>query len=145
MTKGMVARIAGALLALAVLVAVGRSVHADLETSVSAQLVAFHNVAEKVQKAVEGKLAKLPGVENKGRWGIDHCSPWDEWMKPAEHYGEEGPHCVFKNPASVTCKVIGYEKRVDDSGEVLWPILGDCNPKGGWAGSGAPRDDIQSP
>lgn len=59
--------------------------------------------------------------------------------------GELGLVCRSDNPASVTCEIIGWRKVVDEMGERLVPILGECNPKGGWAGSNPRRDEPQAP
>ena len=56
--------------------------------------------------------------------------------------GQEGLVCRSDKPFSVTCQIIGWEKVVDDSGERLKPILGECDPKGGFAGPGNPNPDV---
>lgn len=90
--------------------------------------------------------AKLPGVENKGVYGVDHCSPYDDTMVPAKVYGEEGPHCVSRNPAAVIC----HEPRVERvfEGELGWVDrvvgCGRLTPPGGFAGPG-PDQGTQAP
>lgn len=65
---------------------------------------------------------------------------------PGTHPSEEGEHgrvCRSDKPASVTCEIIGYEPVTDDSGTYYKPILGKCDPEGGFAG--APRDPKNDP
>lgn len=59
--------------------------------------------------------------------------------------GDMGLVCRPDKSFSVTCQIIGWEKVVDDSGERLKPILGECDPKGGFGGDGKQEVPPQAP
>lgn len=125
--------------------ALSLSAFAGQSESVKGKAVfAFHNPVTAANKVVVAKKGKLP----QGLYGRDHCSPYDETMKPVNNGngdGENGYYCVSKKPASVSCEVVGQKCEIEgENGLVCRAILGKCNPPGGWAGSGR-SDEPQAP
>lgn len=105
-------------------------------------LVSLTQVTERIKKAVSTKHnAGAPA----GLYGRDHCSPYDATMEPA-YDSEAGYYCKSKKPASVSCEIAGWETvNEGEGGPVLHPILGNCTPAGGWAGTPIDRDAPQAP
>lgn len=127
--------------ALALVLVAAVSAKADELPAVAGKAVAaVKKAASKIAKAQRG-----PG----GIYGRDHCSPYDETMKPVNDGngdGENGYYCVSKNPASVTCKVVGTKcEQEGELGLVCRPVLGECTPRGGWAGPGTGNGGPQAP
>lgn len=91
-----------------------------------------------VRASFSTKLAKLAKEQKKapaGLYGRDHCSPYDATMVPAFE-SEIGYYCKSRNPASVSCEIVGWQTvNEGEGGPVTRPILGDCNPRGGFAGT----------
>lgn len=91
-----------------------------------------------VRASIGAKLAKLAKERKQapsGLYGRDHCSPYDDTMVPA-YESEVGYYCKSRNPASVSCEIVGW-RTVDEGegGPVTRPILGSCSPRGGFAGT----------
>lgn len=105
-------------------------------------LVSLTQVTERIKaKVTTPANAKAPA----GLYGRDHCSPYDATMEPA-YESEVGYYCKSKKPASVSCEIVGWETvNEGEGGPVLRPILGDCDPAGGWAGTPIDRDAPQAP
>lgn len=49
--------------------------------------------------------------------------------------GENGVVCRSDKPFSVTCEIAGWKKVVDEMGERYEPVLGKCDPEGGFGGT----------
>lgn len=107
--------------------------------SLAALAFAGASAQASVQPPVAGATRSNVKAGPAGLYGRDHCSPYDEKMEPAFE-SEVGYYCRSKKPASVTCRVAGWvELDEGENGRVLRPVLGQCDPPGGWAGS-APVD-----
>lgn len=91
-----------------------------------------------IRASIGSKLAKLAKEQKKvpaGLYGRDHCSPYDDTMVPA-YDSEAGYYCKSRNPASVSCEIIGWRTVPEgEGGPVTRPILGNCTPRGGFAGT----------
>ena len=134
------------IIAAVVLAAVAVSAHAAGEDvkalGASSWLVSLTQVAGRIKAKVTTKAnAGAPA----GLYGRDHCSPYDATMEPA-YESEIGYYCKSKKPASVSCEIAGWETvNEGEGGPVLRPILGRCDPAGGWAGTPIDRDAPQAP
>lgn len=122
-----------ALVAVVSLCGAVRAAGEDVKTlGASNWLVSLTQVAGRIKTKVAAKAdARAPA----GLYGRDHCSPYDDTMEPA-YDSESGYYCKSKKPASVSCEIVGWETvNEGEGGPVLRPILGACNPAGGWAGT----------
>lgn len=129
----------------AAVLALSFSAFANQPESVKGKAVfAFHNPVTAANKVVK-KKGKVP----QGLYGRDHCSPYDETMVPVNNGngdGENGYYCVSRKPASVTCEIVGEKCEAEsENGLVCRPVLGKCNPPGGWAGSRPSDSGPQAP
>ncbi len=109
----------------------GESVSASAEGGVA-------QAFQQIRASFGAKLSKLAKETKKapaGLYGRDHCSPYDATMVPAFE-SEVGYYCKSRNPASVSCEIVGWRTvQEGDEGPVTRPILGDCSPRGGFAGT----------
>lgn len=125
--------------ALALVVGLGLGVaNAGPEHAIAAGDGALAQAFTQVRASIGAKLAKLAKEQKKGPAGLygrDHCSPYDDTMVPA-YESEVGYYCKARNPASVTCEIVGWQTvNEGEGGPVTRPILGRCNPRGGFAGT----------
>lgn len=135
-----------AALALAAVVAVAGTVRAAGEDTKALGASNWLVSLTKVAGAVKSKVATKAGAgAPAGLYGRDHCSPYDDTMEPA-YESEIGWYCKSRKPASVSCEIVGWETvNEGEGGPVLRPVLGDCDPAGGWAGTPLDRDAPQAP
>ena len=93
------------------------------------------SLKDSVKKAVESRVKLVRGEENR-------CPTGTHWDGTTD---ETGPRCVSDHPYSVTCEIVGWRRVVDENGEYLKPILGECTPKGGFAGTNPFPNQPQAP
>lgn len=90
------------------------------------------SIGSKLSKLAKAQAAKKAPA---GLYGRDHCSPYDDTMVPA-YESEVGYYCKSRNPASVSCEIVGWQTVPEgEGGPVTRPVLGNCNPRGGFAGT----------
>lgn len=125
--------------ALALAVGLGLGVaHAGGESASASAESGLAQAFTQIRASLGAKLSKLAKETKKapaGLYGRDHCSPYDATMVPAFD-SEAGYYCKSRNPASVSCEIVGWQTvQEGEGGPVTRPILGDCSPRGGFAGT----------
>lgn len=117
-------------------VAPASAIRPGLEGTVVTSDASLANAAASIKDSIKQFLKEQRQRIKKGET-VSQCPAGTH---PSQE-GELGTVCRNDKPYSVSCEIVGWKKVTDETGERLEPILGECDPKGGFGGDGSPRQD----